>query len=145
MLNGSYPDAVIGGFPGYPYLSQMAQLPEYRRMVSVMAEEMTRKWINVTVAGDGDESKAARVTQLAAALARHRVQEAFRLAAEHDGFLAAGRFISTCARPPGSRPGQTRKSCDRRCLFQLKNRSRCPACPEGSGAGVDLPGDVQRR
>lgn len=101
MLNGSYPDALVGGFPGYPYLSQMAQLPEYRRMVSVMAEEMTRKWIKITVAGDGDERKAARVTQLAAALARYRVQEAFRLAAEHDGFFGRGQIYLDMRSPTG--------------------------------------------
>ncbi|EBX0753845.1 DUF1073 domain-containing protein, partial [Salmonella enterica subsp. enterica serovar Saintpaul] len=52
-LNSQYPDFVYGGFPGYPYLAMQAQLPEYRRMVSVIAEEMTRKWIKVKAVGEG--------------------------------------------------------------------------------------------
>ncbi|PVP99470.1 hypothetical protein C4707_25180, partial [Salmonella enterica subsp. enterica serovar Newport] len=51
-LNSQYPDFVYGGFPGYPYLALQAQLPEYRRMVSVIAEEMTRKWIKVKAVGE---------------------------------------------------------------------------------------------
>lgn len=90
-LNGSYPEFVFGGFPGYPYLAQLAQLPEYRRMVSVIAEEMTRRWIKVKAAGDGDESKAERVAQLVAAMDRYKVQDVFRLAIEHDGFFEIGR------------------------------------------------------
>lgn len=60
-LNSQYPDFVYGGFPGYPYLALQAQLPEYRRMVSVIAEEMTRKWIKVKAVGVGDDSRAPRI------------------------------------------------------------------------------------
>ncbi|MGS0963721.1 DUF1073 domain-containing protein, partial [Salmonella enterica] len=67
-LNGQYPDFVYGGFPGYPYLALQAQLPEYRRMVSVIAEEMTRKWIKVKAVGEGDDSRAPRIAQLTDAL-----------------------------------------------------------------------------
>ena len=30
-------------FPGYPYLAELAQRPEYRNIVETIAEEMTRK------------------------------------------------------------------------------------------------------
>ncbi|ECE3972470.1 DUF1073 domain-containing protein, partial [Salmonella enterica] len=86
-LNGQYPDFVYGGFPGYPYLALQAQLPEYRRMVSVIAEEMTRKWIKVKAVGVGDDSRAPRIAQLTDALERYNVRDAFRLAVEHDGFF----------------------------------------------------------
>ncbi|HDJ1441613.1 TPA: DUF1073 domain-containing protein [Serratia rubidaea] len=100
-LNGSYPDFVFGGFPGYPYLSQMAQLPEYRRMVSVIAEEMTRKWIKVRAVGDGDESKAERIAQLVAAMARYKVEDIFREAIEHDGFFGRGQIYIDVRSPKG--------------------------------------------
>lgn len=100
-LNGSYPDFVFGGFPGYPYLAQLAQLPEYRRMVSVIAEEMTRKWIKVKAAGDGDESKAERVALLVAAMERYKVQDVFRLAIEHDGFFGRGQIYIDVRSPLG--------------------------------------------
>ncbi|MFN1150139.1 DUF1073 domain-containing protein, partial [Serratia liquefaciens] len=100
-LNGSYPDFVFGGFPGYPYLAELAQLPEYRRMVSVIAEEMTRKWIKVKAAGDGDESKAERVAQLVAAMERYKIQDVFRLAIEHDGFFGRGQIYIDVRSPKG--------------------------------------------
>ena len=100
-LNGSYPEFVFGGFPGYPYLAQLAQLPEYRRMVSVIAEEMTRKWIKVKAAGDGDESKAERVALLVAAMERYKVQDVFRLAIEHDGFFGRGQIYIDVRSPLG--------------------------------------------
>ncbi|ECE6696346.1 DUF1073 domain-containing protein, partial [Salmonella enterica subsp. diarizonae] len=79
-LNSQYPDFVYGGFPGYPYLALQAQLPEYRRMVSVIAEEMTRKWIKVKAVGEGDDSRAPRIAQLTDALERYNIRDAFRLA-----------------------------------------------------------------
>lgn len=100
-LNGSYPDFVFGGFSGYLYLAQLAQLPEYRRMVSVIAEEMTRKWIKVKAAGDGDESKAERVAQLVAAMERYKIQDVFRLAIEHDGFFGRGQIYIDVRSPKG--------------------------------------------
>lgn len=100
-LNGSYPDYVFGGFPGYPYLAQLAQLPEYRRMVSVIAEEMTRKWIKVKAASDGDESKADRIALLAKAMERYKVQDIFRLAIEHDGFFGRGQIYIDVRSPRG--------------------------------------------
>lgn len=100
-LNGSYPDYVFGGFPGYPYLAQLAQLPEYRRMVSVIAEEMTRKWIKVKAASDGDESKADRIALLVKAMERYKVQDIFRLAIEHDGFFGRGQIYIDVRSPRG--------------------------------------------
>ena len=35
-------------FLGYPYLSELAQRPEYRRPAEILAKEMTRKWIRFT-------------------------------------------------------------------------------------------------
>lgn len=100
-LNASYPDAVYGGFPGYPYLSQLAQLPEYRRMVSVIAEEMTRKWVKIRAAGDGDNSKTERIAGIVDAMERYGVRDVFRVAAEHDGFFGRGQIYIDVRSPRG--------------------------------------------
>jgi len=100
-LNSNYPEFVFGGFPGYPYLAQLAQLPEYRRMVGVIAEEMTRKWIEVKAAGEGDESKAERVSAIVKTMERLQVREAFRIAAEHDGFFGRGQIYIDVRSPKG--------------------------------------------
>ncbi|EDI6965051.1 DUF1073 domain-containing protein [Salmonella enterica] len=100
-LNSQYPDFVYGGFPGYPYLALQAQLPEYRRMVSVIAEEMTRKWIKVKAVGEGDDSRAPRIAQLTDALERYNVRDAFRLAVEHDGFFGRGQIYIDVRSPSG--------------------------------------------
>lgn len=100
-LNSQYPDFVYGGFPGYPYLALQAQLPEYRRMVSVIAEEMTRKWIKVKAVGEGDDSRAPRIAQLTDALERYNVRDSFRLAVEHDGFFGRGQIYIDVRSPSG--------------------------------------------
>lgn len=100
-LNSQYPDFVYGGFPGYPYLALQAQLPEYRRMVSVIAEEMTRKWIKVKAVGVGDDSRAPRIAQLTDALERYNVRDTFRLAVEHDGFFGRGQIYIDVRSPSG--------------------------------------------
>ncbi|EMG7359484.1 DUF1073 domain-containing protein, partial [Escherichia coli] len=100
-LNSHYPDFVYGGFPGYPYLALQAQLPEYRRMVSVLAEEMTRKWIKVKAVGEGDDSHASRIAQLTDALEHYNVQDVFRLAIEHDGFFGRGQIYIDVRSPSG--------------------------------------------
>jgi phage-related protein (TIGR01555 family) len=70
-------------FPGYVFLSELSQRPEYRRMVGCLAQEMTRKWCRLTSSGDDD--KQAKLTILAAAMKRYRVRDVFRTLAEHDG------------------------------------------------------------
>ncbi|MEX5413399.1 DUF1073 domain-containing protein [Atlantibacter hermannii] len=80
----------MDSFPGYPYLSMMAQKPEYRKMVGTIAEEMTRKWIKLKTVGDDDKSD--RVKQLYDALERFHVRDKFREAAEHDGYFGGGQI-----------------------------------------------------
>ena len=89
------------GFMGYPALAELAQRPEYRRMVGTLAQEMTRKWIRLTA--KGDEDKADKLAALTDAMNRFRVQDVFREAAEHDGFFGRGQiFVDTgCADDPG--------------------------------------------
>lgn len=80
----------MDSFPGYPYLSMMAQKPEYRKMVGTIAEKMTAKWIKLKTVGDDDKSD--RVKQLYDALERFQVRDKFREAAEHDGYFGGGQI-----------------------------------------------------
>jgi Uncharacterized protein conserved in bacteria len=101
LNGGDYPDFVYGGFPGYPYLSQLAQLPEYRRMASIHSGEMTRKWIKIKTVGDGDEDKAERVKLLTDAVERYNVRERVRQALAHDIFFGRGQIYIDVRTPKG--------------------------------------------
>jgi len=56
MAGGLYGNAVSEGllFLGYPYLSELAQRPEFRLFGEIRAEEMTRQWVEIR--GTRDES-----------------------------------------------------------------------------------------
>ncbi|UCL84508.1 DUF1073 domain-containing protein [Pseudomonas sp. HS-18] len=89
-----------GGFPGYPYLADLSQRAEYRKMVSRLAEEMTRKWIEIKTIGDDDKSD--KVAQLNDALKRYKVRELFRQAAEDDGYFGRGQIYIEVKAPRGT-------------------------------------------
>jgi phage-related protein (TIGR01555 family) len=93
MLNDAYMGYGYGSlesFPGYPYLSTLAQKPEYRKMVGTIAEKMTSKWIKLKTVGDDDKSE--RVKKIIDALERYQVRDKFREAAEHDGYFGGGQI-----------------------------------------------------
>lgn len=79
-------------FFGYPALSELAQRPEYRRMVGTLAQEMTRKFIKLTAKGDDD--KSARISELQDAVRGFRVQDVCREAGEHDGFYGVAHIFT---------------------------------------------------
>jgi uncharacterized protein len=80
-------------FLGYPYLAELAQRPEYRRIVEIIAQEMTRKWIRITAAADGDEDKendkarADKINKIVEEMDRLNTREVFKQIAEQDGFF----------------------------------------------------------
>lgn len=79
------------GFLGYPYLSELSQRPEYRNMVEIIAEKMTRKWIRLTTKGEqGGDDRIERLNQL---LEEHDVQGLFQKALEQDGFFGRGQIF----------------------------------------------------
>ena len=77
-------------FLGYPYLAELAQRPEYRRVSETVATEMTRKWIKLVSAGDQD--KTEQIEQLEDFLDKLRAKDVFRQAAEQDGFFGRGHI-----------------------------------------------------
>ncbi len=89
-------------FLGYPYLAELAQRPEYRRIVETIAQEMTRKWIRITSADDGDddnkndEARADKIAKIVQEMDRLNVREVFKAIAEQDGFFGrAHLYIDT--------------------------------------------------
>lgn len=77
-------------FPGYPYLAELAQRPEYRKMSSIIAEEMVRKWIKIT--GSQDDVLKEKVKELENELERLNVRDIFEKAAESDGLYGCGHI-----------------------------------------------------
>ncbi len=75
-------------FPGYPYLAELAQRPEYRNIIETIAEEMTRKWIKITSSGTAD--KTAKVKTVEAGMKTFGLRAAFNRAMELDGFMGMG-------------------------------------------------------
>lgn len=81
-------------FLGYPFLSELATLPEYRSIVEILATEMTRKWIKVQSAGEADKTK--KIAQLEEELKRLNVRDVFCTTAKHDGFFGrAHLYVDT--------------------------------------------------
>lgn len=93
LLSAFQADITLEGqhFLGYPVLAAMAQRPEYRRIVETIATEATRRWIRL-VNRKGDEQTQERIDALNEALERFAVRDAFRKAAEGDGFFGRGHL-----------------------------------------------------
>jgi hypothetical protein len=72
-------------FLGYPYLAELAQRPEYRVITDTIATEMTRKWVKFQAVGEDD--KTAQIKAIEDEFTRLGVKEAFKKAAENDGFF----------------------------------------------------------
>ena len=86
---GAYVDTGLPGeglhFLGYPYLAELAQRPEYRRVSETIAMEMTRRWIRITAKGEDDKSK--RIAKISERLECLGARDVFRRAVEQDGFF----------------------------------------------------------
>ncbi|WP_199085966.1 DUF1073 domain-containing protein [Bosea sp. ASV33] len=91
--NGCLQEGVV--FPGFPFLSQLAQRPEYRKITETIASEMTRAWITFESAGGDDEAKqkAEKIKAIEAEFGRLHVQDMFRKAAEGDGYFGRGHIF----------------------------------------------------
>lgn len=74
------------GFPGYTYLSELAQRSEYRAPTETIASEMTREWIKFTGA------KEDKLKELEQAFEEFCIRDHFRLVATHDGFYGRGQL-----------------------------------------------------
>lgn len=70
-------------WPGFPVLSMLAQLPEYRTMHETLADEVVRTWGKI-VSTSSDETAADKITQLTQKLERLNVRSLIRTAVIHD-------------------------------------------------------------
>ena len=87
---------------GYPALSMLTQLPEYRKLSSEVAKAMVRKWIKLSTKGEDDQNdKSDKIAQLQDAMTRFEVRERFREAAEHDGLFGRGQIFIDIDMPKG--------------------------------------------
>lgn len=70
-------------WPGFPTLSLLAQLPEYRTMHETLADEVVRKWGQITSTSE-DEAVAEKINHLTQVLDRLCVRNLIRTATIHD-------------------------------------------------------------
>lgn len=63
ILNSVASEALM--FPGYTYLSQLAQQPDFRNVSETIADDATRKWIKFEVTGDEDKQEERQAEDLA--------------------------------------------------------------------------------
>lgn len=89
----SYGQQIMGGdaFPGYPTLSVMATIAEYRRAVETVARHMTRRWIKFLSVGEGD--KIDKIQKIEAEMKRLAIKAAFQKMAEHDGYFGRSHLF----------------------------------------------------
>jgi phage-related protein (TIGR01555 family) len=92
FYNGTFAQGYT--FMGYPYLAELAQVPEYRVITETLAEEMTRKWIRFQAVGDDDldEQRADRIHELEDRMDELVVRDVFRRTDELDGFFGRGHI-----------------------------------------------------
>lgn len=76
------------GFPGYPYLAELALRSEFRSAAETTAKDMTRRWLKLKSGGGGDKSK--QIEELESVMKDFKVRELFRKAIENDGYF--GRY-----------------------------------------------------
>lgn len=73
-------------FMGYPYLSQLAQISEYRQVSETIAAEATRKYIKIK-SKSGAKDKDDKIDLVKENMKRLGMRAAFQKLAEHDGFF----------------------------------------------------------
>lgn len=81
-------------FPGFPYLAELLQIAEYRKMDATLADEMTREWIKLISTKAGDRS--AKLAELTEELQRLNLRAEVRRCLELEaGFGRAHLYIET--------------------------------------------------
>jgi len=90
-LQGAYSEGIT--FLGYPYLAELAQRAEYRRIAELWAEHSTRKWIKLR--GPDDD----RLGLIDAEMKRLQVRETFRHAIYTDGVFGRAQIFLDMQKP----------------------------------------------
>lgn len=91
-ISGIYAWALTGAFSeglawlGNPYLAELSQRPEYRRVSEIYAQEATRKWIKFN--GDAD-----KIDTIEKAITTFGVRDKIKRVVELDGFFGRGQIF----------------------------------------------------
>ena len=93
-----------GGFPGYPYLSNLATRAEYRAFASALATELTREWIELTSSSDDADSKADKIKGIEDELKALDVRGVIQRAAEHDCYFGKAQIYMDVDAPDAAKP-----------------------------------------
>ncbi len=81
-----------GGFPGFPYLSQLATKAEYRAFASTISTELTRKWIKFVSTGGEDEKTTDKIKAINNEFERLGIRNTIAMAGAHDCFFGRGQI-----------------------------------------------------
>lgn len=88
---GNDPD--FNGFPGYPYLANLATRAEYRAFASTMASELFREGIKLSSKTDADKKQDnPRIAELEKAIQEFNLMAVFQTVAAHDCFFGRGQI-----------------------------------------------------
>jgi phage-related protein (TIGR01555 family) len=83
----------FNGFPGYPYLANLATRVEYRAFASTMASELFREGIKLTSKTDADKSQDnPRIAELEDAIKEFNLLHVFQTIAAQDCFFGRGQI-----------------------------------------------------
>jgi phage-related protein (TIGR01555 family) len=96
-MSGAFSEGV--GFLGYPYLAELTQRPEYRRVSEIYASEATRKRVHFR----GD---AKRIDLIEKSIERFQIWSVMREAVEHDGFFGRSQIYTDVGDDPGTDAGR---------------------------------------
>jgi phage-related protein (TIGR01555 family) len=89
------------GFIGYPLLSDLAQVSEYRAVAETTAAEMIREWIEVKSVGSDDATD--RIKVINDELDRHKVRDILRAAIQTDHFFGRSQIFIDIKGQEGTR------------------------------------------
>jgi hypothetical protein len=109
----------------------MSQQVEYANMHTVMADEMTRNWIEVKSRKDGDED----IDLMEQALVKYDVKRLIHEAVKQDSmFGVAHIYVDT---------GASETELEKPLFLDPRKIPRAPERPALRRPDMDLPGDVQ--
>lgn len=88
-------DPNFQGFPGYPYLANLATRAEYRAFASTMASELFREWIKIKSTSAEESEKVidnGRIAELEKAIEEYDLSGVFQRVAAQDCFFGRGQI-----------------------------------------------------
>lgn len=128
-------------FLGYPILSEMAQRPEYRMMAQTIAEDMTRKWIELQ--GDSGEGKKKlskvkkeardkKIAKLGEAIKRYELPHTFFEACVQDSFFGRAHIYIDLEKPSGGGSATDDREELKTSIGDGRNQISREKCPKGA-------------